>query len=93
MKDNTLAAIGWFCCTSIAICAIAGIVYYNLEQPSPQEIQAEAVLELVREHGMNPMVFECMDRNWNMVSDYEICKIVAQNPKITKEDLERRLAD
>ena len=93
MHENTVNAIAWVSCMIFGVCLVAGITYYNIEQPSPQEIKAEAVLELVREHGMNPMVFECMDRNWNMVSDYEICKIVAQNPRITEENLENRLAD
>jgi len=93
MHKNTVNAIAWVCCMIFGICVVAGVTYYNVEQPSSREIKAQTVLELVRDHGMNPMVFECMDRNWHMVSDYEICKIVAQNPKITKEELERSLAD
>lgn len=89
MHNNTVAAIGWICCMILGVCVVAGVAYYNLEKPSYNEV----VLELVDRHNLNPMVFECMKRNWNLVSDYEICKIIAQDPRSTKEGLENRLAD
>jgi len=76
----------------VALAIVGGTTYYNIIQPSPLEIRTEAVLALVQQHGMNPMIFECMERSWTSVSDFEICKIVAGDPFISKEKLAARLS-
>ena len=97
MHENTLYAFAWGCLAIVVLAIIAGATYYNITEPSIAElrieatkIRMEATLQLVEEHGFNPMIFECMKRDWSTVGDFEICKIVAEDPYVTKEKLEER---
>ena len=86
MEDNTLYSIIWTCIASICLSLVGAVLYYNLEKPSLNEL----VIQLVNEHNMNPMIGECIDRQWNTVDVFEICQIVAGNPYITKEEIKER---
>ena len=80
MKEYTLYAIFWVCVTIVSLCGIAGMTYYNIVVPSKQVVEAQLISELVEKYGINPMVIECMGRNWHNVSDFEICRKAAENP-------------
>ena len=85
MHDNIMHSIAWVCIATVAISAIAALTYYNVTEPSQLEIKYEAAMKMVDEHGVNPMLIECMSRNWNIVSDFEICKAAVENPVIAGE--------
>lgn len=71
---------GWTCSTIMVLAVISGIVYYNLEAD-------RAIIAYIAENNLNPMILECMNKNWTTVDTYEICKIVSSNPKISEDEL------
>lgn len=72
--------VGWLCSTIMVVSFIGGIVYYNLEAD-------KVIIAYIVENNLNPMIIECMGKQWNTVETYVICKLVAENPKISVDEL------
>lgn len=75
------------------------MTYYNLEAPSQTELRyqhKEKTLDfkkdMVSQYGVSPAVLECLERDWDKVSVYQICKEVLSNHNLTKDEA-RRLSD
>lgn len=82
MSDNQLYAIIWLGIMAIVISISVCVTVYALNTPSDYEIMER----MVSKYNVNPMVFECMDRNWSQAPDYNICKKVIENHKLTNEE-------
>ena len=85
MKEYTFYAWIWLCITIMMCSLIGAMFYYHYSKPNDAEIMER----LVRDVGINPMVIECMNRNWSMATDYEICKLVVEKHKISPENIKK----
>ncbi len=85
MNTNIVSIISWLCFTVIACTLISGVTYYNVVKPSRLEIMER----MVRDQGIHPMVFRCMQMDMNLSGNFEVCKAVAKRINLTTEQEER----
>jgi hypothetical protein len=51
--------------------------------------QAEVMLQLSQQHNLHPAVVDCMlNRNWNVVSDFEMCRKIFESANLSMERVE-----
>lgn len=96
MEDNNLYAWIWGIVAIVAVVAIASLTYYNLEAKSNVQISNEFKVKklefqqtMVKDYNVSPAVLECLERDWDNVSVYQICKEVLSNSELTREEAER----
>ena len=89
MLGNVSFIFMWLCITIIAVSFFGSVLYYNLEKPSFNEM----VVELVEEYDINPIVLECMNKDWGRVSNFEICRLAVQNPKMSEEEMNQLIGE
>lgn len=83
MSDNA-TWMGFWICIAFTICfTVALLVIPKMDKPSDNEIMVELVGQ-----GISPAVVECINRNWNQIPEYEICKTVLTNNNLTREEAE-----
>ena len=87
MLNNISFMFMWLCSAIMVVSFFGSILYYNLEKPSYNEM----VMELVEKYDINPIVLACMDENWQIVSNFEICRVAAQNPKMSEDEMNQIL--
>ena len=85
MNNDSVTIISWVCVTIMFCVLISGITYYNVVKPTLIEVMER----MVQDYNINPLIIECMDRDWSRVPEFEICKIVAENHKVKLEDIEK----
>ena len=93
MDDNKLYMWIWACITIIITIIVASITYYNTISPSATEISIKYKIQklkyqetLVKTYNVSPAVLECLERRWDKVSVYQICKSVLSNNNLTKQE-------
>lgn len=69
----------------VAIVAVSWIGFCNYNSVG----QSEVMLQLAQERGLHPVVVDCMmNRNWNIVSDFEMCRKIFEKANLTMEQAE-----
>lgn len=87
MLNNLSFIFMWLCSTIMVVSFFGAVLYYNLQTPSFNEM----VIELVEKYDINPMVLQCMDENWQVVANFEICRVAAQNPRMSDDEMNKIL--
>ncbi len=85
MNETVVAVCGWICGTIMACTLIVGVTYYNLETPSRLEIQER----MFKEQGLHPLTFRCMNMDLGYTANFEMCRILVKQLKLTPEQEER----
>lgn len=95
MSDKT-DMWGWACVTIIVVSAVTSLTYYNITAPSGSQLAYEHKEKklkfqetMVKQYSVSPAVLECLERDWDNVSVYQICKEVLSNQKITQDEAAR----
>ena len=77
-------ATGWaFFCMCIAAVLLAitvGMTHYHLKE-------LEVMERLARDHGINPMLVDCMGKELSKSHNLEICKMALEQYNLRLEDL------
>lgn len=92
MEDNHLWAAIWVCLSVVIVSGFTALTYYNLKKPNDEEIalrKEDIRLEMIRTYHINPAIFECMDRSWASLPEYEICKELFSKIEISPEEQDR----
>jgi hypothetical protein len=69
-------------CICLGIVTLVGMHHYDDHM---ERLSSERVLV----SGISPALLTCAKRNWGSVEDYEICKTVFLNHKLTEEQAEK----
>lgn len=101
MEDSSKVEMwAWGCTTIMFSVLISCVTYYNITVSSTADIANQykekklAFYErMVTEHGVNPAVLECIDRDWDESSVYIICERVLANNGLSNLDAEKMVRD
>lgn len=89
LSSNALGAIFFVLVAMIAMTIITAVYFHSVKFIG----QNEMVLELVEKHDINPMIIRCMNASWSSRDIFDICSILAKDPKISAADLKEVLSN
>ena len=85
MDDNQFYSVIWVCVAVVAVTIVSAVVYYNVVKPSENEV----LMMVIDKYDLNPVVYECMTRDWAQLHEFEICRTVFENIDMDPEEAEK----